>query len=196
MTLNELVAEVNLLTKRPDLVPQVESAIKAATLKTHQANLFPQDVLERHITFGTEAYVHSIDYMSIVPNFRTFKYLVKVDPSSGTGGVFLTLITPEAIFGHSSQYRVDVCYIAGRQLEVRSSTSVKDFIFACYVSPIVTSENFSSWVADIYPYVIIYEAARVISARIGNTAEADEFRVLAKEYLFNLESSAMPNEGE
>ena len=46
MTLAELIAEVYLLTNRPDRVAMTTSAVKAATLKAHKSDFFSKDIHE------------------------------------------------------------------------------------------------------------------------------------------------------
>ena len=85
MTFDELLTEVYLLTSRSDLIDQTKAAIKAATLKAHQSDFYSKDIYERHVELsGDAAYVHSLDYISLISNFRAIKYLRKFDSSDSS----------------------------------------------------------------------------------------------------------------
>lgn len=171
MTFAEILAEVYLLTNRPDLEAETKSAIKAATLKAHYTDFYSKDIYEDYITFDEAAYHQSIDYIALITNFRALKYIRKWDTTNGQPiqgeGCFLKVVTPDNVLDAYHTDRVDICYVAGRNIEIKSSTQLAAVLFGCYVSPIVTESGYSSWVADLYPWAIIFEAARVIFKSIG-----------------------------
>ena len=54
---------------------------------------------------------------------------------------------------------------------------------AAYVHPIVKKGEYCSWVAEQYPYAIIYEACRVLFKTIGFDEQAAVYREqVADEY--------------
>ena len=194
MTFNELLAEVYILTNRPDLVAETKSAIRAATLKMHQTDFYSKDIYETYITLGTAAYVHSIDYISLINNLRSFKYVRKID-SSGEAAAFIEILSPEELFDSYRQAKVDVAYVAGRVLEIKSSTEVDKLLLACYIRPVVTDSGFSSWVAEQYPYAIVYEAARVVFKTIGYDEQSRSYGLLTGEQINLLRASALSDIG-
>ena len=183
MTLTELIAEVYVLTNRPDLVAETASAIKAATLKAHRTDFYSKDIYETGISFNEVNYRQSLDYITLFSNFRAFKYLRKAASAEDDSGTFFTVITPEEVLDSYGIGRTDIAYVAGRVLEIRSSTAFQYAYLGCYVLPIVTSASYSSWVAEQAPFAIIYEACRVVFKSIGYDEQSNTFtRLVAEEY--------------
>lgn len=188
MTFIELVAEVFLLTKRPDLVAQTESAVRAATLKAHQSDFFSKDIFETGVEFDNKSFRQSLDIISFVSNFRALKYLRRVDDTStSTDGIdatgpFFDIITVEETLDSYGVNRTDIAYIAGRTIEIRASVSFDKAVLGGYAYPIVTpSEKYSSWIAEQNPFAIIYESCRVIFKTIGYDEESVAYNALVAE---------------
>jgi hypothetical protein len=183
MTLTELIAEVYVLTNRPDLVAETASAIKAATLKAHKTDFYSKDIYETGISFTESSYKQSLDYITLISNFRALKYLRKADNLTDDSGIFFTVLTPEETIDSYGINRTDIAYVAGRVLEIRSSTEFQYGYLGCYVLPIITAAGYSSWVADLSPFAIIYEACRVVFKSIGYDEQSNTFtRLVAEEY--------------
>ncbi len=183
MTFNELVAEVYLLTNRPDLVAQTESAVKAATLKAHQSDFYSKDIYETGVEFTSAAYIQSLDVINLLSNFRSLKYIRRVTSATDTNGVDITVLTPDAVLDSYGCNKTDIAYVAGRVVEIRSSVSFTNMLLGCYVHPIIRTGAYSSWVAEQHPYAIIREAARVIFKTIGYDEESAAYaQFVAEEY--------------
>ena len=97
MTFDELVAEVYLITNRPDLVNETESAIKAATLKAHKTDFYAKDIYETGVQFDTSDYRQALDYINLISNWRALKYIRRVEDETDDSGTFFDVITPEEI---------------------------------------------------------------------------------------------------
>ena len=195
MTFTELLTEVYLLTNRDDLVAQTKAAVKTATLKAHMSDFYSKDIYEKYIDLGTtDSYVHSFDYISSISNFRSIKYMRKLD-SNNEAGDFIEVIEPEEVLDSYGVARTNIAYVAGRVIEIKSSTEFSKMILGCYVLPITTESNFSSWVAELYPYVIIYEAARVLFKTIGFDEESAAYERLVAEQFILFKASALSDVG-
>lgn len=195
MTFAELLTEVYNITGREDLVSLSKTAIKAATLKAHQTDFYSKDLYETPIQFTSADYVHSLDIISLIPNYRALKYMRKYDTSSLEAGDFFNLITPEEVLDKYNRALLDVCYVAGRVIEIKSSTSFDTILLGAYVSPIVVEANYSSWVADLYPYAIIHEAARFVFASIAMNDEKNAQKEFVAEQYAELRTNALPDYG-
>lgn len=195
MTFDELVAEVHLLTNRPDLVGETKSAVKAATLKAHQSDFYSKDIFETGVEFETADFRQSLDYITLISNFRSLKYFRRVDSATDDAGKFIEIVTPEEILDNYNQNRSDIAYVAGRVLEIRSAASFSKALIGAYVLPIVREGAYNSWVAEQFPYVIAYEAARVIFAMIGQIEESNGQARLVAEQFNLLKMSALSDVG-
>jgi hypothetical protein len=166
----ELCNDVYTITNRPDLIAETKLAVKQATLKMHQVDYFPKDLFETGISFSVPAFIQSIDYKTLIPNWRTFKYLRKYPDSMP--GDFFALLSPEETLDRYAINRDNICYIAGQQLEIRSNTEDTYMIIACYLHPDVTEPGFSSWIASEHPYAIVSDAAASVFKMIGFDEQA------------------------
>ena len=195
MTFDELVAEVYLLTNRPDLVGETKSAVKAATLKAHKSDFYSKDIFETGVEFDTTDYRQSLDYITLLSNFRALKYFRRVENATDDAGTFIEIITPEEVLDSYGEGRTDIAYVAGRVLEIRSAVSFQFALLGAYVLPIVREDDYTSWVAEQFPYSIVYEATRVIFKAIGYDEQAAQITRLVAEEFNLLKLSALTDVG-
>lgn len=177
-TYSDLVANVITITNRPDLVDLTKLAVRHATLKAHKLDFFPKDLYETGIQWQTTAYIQSLEYRTLVPRWRAFKYLRKYDfsTSPGTPGELFKVITPELILDDYNFQKDNVCYLAGESLEIRSNTLDSYMLLGCYRHPDTTETSFDSWIALDQPFAIIYEAARAVFKQTGYDEQAQEMQ--------------------
>lgn len=192
-TLAELISDTYTLTGRPDLVDETKLAVKQATLKLHHSDFYPKDIHETGINWSPAAFVQSLPYKSIVPQWRAFKYLRKYADS--VPGAFFTMLTPEESLDRYAINKDNICYLAGEQIEIRSSTEDEYMLLGCYVHPVLTDEGFSSWLADEHPYAVIYEAAANIFKMIGLDEQAAYMKQTVAEQLQAIKTSQITGVG-
>jgi len=182
MTLAELYAEVYLLTNRDDLVAQTAAAVRSATLKIHQLDYFYKDIFERSIVFPTDSYIQQLEYRPLFPRWRALKYLRKTTAQGFDDGVFFTVIpVPEFVEDSYKINQVDVCYVAGDLIQIRSSSKFQYLIVGCYRNPDITTGTYDSWVALDHPYAIIFEAAKSIFFQVGDSDQFAAYSRMAAE---------------
>lgn len=175
MNLTALINETYGLTNRPDLEAVTKSAVKAATLKMHQMDFWDRDLVERGIQFVDPAFVQTWDVLNDIPRFRALKYIRNVN------GVAFDIITPDHLFDYFNLERVNVAYLSGSSIKIKSRYALQACLTGVYVNPDITDVGFSSWVSISHPYAIIYEAARTVFKNIGLDAEAAEYQRLVAE---------------
>lgn len=183
MTLTELQNEVYLITNRPDLAGRTQSAIRAATLKLHQTDFYYKDLFETGIAFSAAANLQQLEYRTLIPNWRTLKYIRKSDVNSTDSGKFLEIITPELVLDSYGLNRNDVAYATGDVIQIRSSTLLQYIFLGCYVNPNITPSGYSSWIATDHPFAIIYEAAAQIFKQIGKQEEWQAYTLMARDQM-------------
>lgn len=193
-TFTELINDVYTLTNRPDLVGETELAVKAATLKAHQLDFFYKDIEEVGMSFPSADYLQSIDYRSILPRYRALKYIRKTD-ESGIPGAKLRLITPAEFLDRYNFERLDVCYVAGEAIQIKSSTALQYILFGCYLNPNLSAATYNSWVALDHPYAIVYEAAATLFKMTGQDEQSTMFKKLTDEQFQFLRQSNIQAEG-
>jgi hypothetical protein len=82
-----------------------------------------------------------------------------------------------------------------KPVEIKSSTEFNAVLLGCYVSPIVTETGYSSWIADLRPYAIIYEAARFIFGATALQQESNSMKELVAEEYTELKINAVSDYG-
>lgn len=185
-SLASLVNDVYALTNRPDLVGETSLAVRNATLKAHNLDFFDKDLLETGISFDYANTLQSLEYRSLIPRWRALKYLRKyylVSGTDGTPGEMLTVLTPDSLLDSYSKNKENVCYLAGQEIKIRSSTACTHYLLGCYIHPNVTADEYSSWIADEQPAAIIYEAAAIVFKTIGYDEQVATYRnMVLQEY--------------
>jgi len=190
-----LVSDVMTLTNRPDLVNETNLAVKAATLKAHQSDDYIFDFAEYSIQFEAADYYQSLDYKSVIPLWRKPRYLRKYDAIGAAPGAFLSYLEPEKVVDNFGASRQDIFYVAGTNIQIRSSTEFQYLLIGAYLNPDVTTIGFKSWIADDYPFAIIYEATAIIFKTIGYDEQVPVFRGLVGEQLQLLKQHAVTGMG-
>lgn len=186
-TFAELVADVKILTNRPDLDADTKLAVKAATLSLHQCDFFYKDLEETGIQFQASDYTQSWQYRDLFPRFRSLKYFRKSD-SAGAAGSFLAVLTPAEVLDRYGSAREDICYAAGELIQIKSSTELQYAFVGVYNNPNITEDGWNSWIALDHPYAIVYKAAVTIFKAIGFDEQATVYNKLAdeqKQYVVN-----------
>lgn len=195
-TFNQLLSDVYTLTNRPDLVSETTLAVKAATLKAHRSDFYSKDIYETGISFPNLAFRQSLDYVDLIPNLRSFKYVRIVNSSTDDLGCPIEFITPDDVLDSYGQNKTNIAYVAGRSLEMRAAVAFQYALVGAYVLPIVTADiHYTSWVADQFPYAIVYEAARVVFRTIGQMEESNSYAQLVKEEYDILGRTALSDHG-
>ena len=108
-----LCADVYTITNRPDLVAETKLAVRSATLKAHQSDFYPRDIVESGIQFLSSDYIQQFNVYDIFPLYRALKYLRRYD-SSGTGSAaeFYEILTTGEVLDSDGNYRTGIAYIA------------------------------------------------------------------------------------
>ena len=195
MTFDELVAEVHLITNRADLVSDAKTNVKRATLKAHKTDFYSKDIFETGVEFDLIDFRQSLDYISLFSNFRALSYLRRVEDENDDVGKFFDIISPLEVLDAYGRNKVDIAYVAGRVLEIRSSVTFSKILLGAYVYPIVREGAYLSWVAEQFPFSIIHEAARGIFKATGQLDESNAQRELVAEEYAELKLSALSDVG-
>lgn len=181
---------------------EIPLAVQASTLKMHTMEYFFRDIQTAQFKFDAAAYLQVLDLVGI-PRYRNLSYFRKNDPSLAiyqqnptllpplVGSFYglpysilqsmkpLKLIEPNNILDDYNVERTDVFYQAGASLFIKSSTPLTYGLMGWYTFPSVGSDDtgtgYSSWIADQYPFAIIYDAASAVLQGIGMTDAARKF---------------------
>jgi hypothetical protein len=194
-TLASLTADILTIVKRPDLTADIALHLKNALLKAHSADFWLRDLYEDTFQFATPAVNYQLDYKLLVPRWRSIKYLNAVDPfTRDITAKFAPVSIEKAVDGYG--YKRDyVYYLAGSQLQIRTSGQEQYFGFGCYLYPDTTLAT-PSWIADEFPFAIIYEAARTLFKIIGRDEESSSMKELVAEAMAEVRMVGITTVGE
>lgn len=187
-TLASVLAEVYNLTKRPDLASVSTTAVKAATLKAHQKDFFVRDLKEDAVQFLIADFYQQLDYKTLFPYWRAISYARLYDPTAipqpdETSQDF-KLITPSDSFDSYNVMKDRVMYLAGSNFNFKNINAQFQYILVGhYDNPNVTDAGYTSWIADDYPYAIIFEAARYVFKTIAFDEQAAVYEKLCAEQM-------------
>lgn len=184
MNFAELKEEVIAITRRPDLQEQTDAAIKASILKAHQSDYFYNDLKEIAIEFDDARYIQNFDPKPVMPRYRQVKYIRKWEGVTDPTGVgkLLEQVHLENIFDRYGYAKLDVFYMAGPLLQIRTCEPLKYALFGAYVYPKITpTDELDSWIAIDHPWAIIYEACRTLFLGINFQEQSAGMRSLVAE---------------
>lgn len=194
-TLAQLAADVSIITNRPDMANEINLAIRSATLTVHQREFYFRDIMETGIQFSSAEYIQSFEPKTLFPLFRSIKYLRKYDSVGQAPGTILNRITPDQVFDDYVIDYVNVYYSAGAEIQLKMNTQEQFMLFGCYLNPNVTSDGYSSWIADDYPFAIVYMAAAQVFKSLGADVQSNNYASLARDQLIILDTNNIIDTG-
>lgn len=184
MNFGELCQEVYTLTNRPELVNETQLALRRAAIKFHSIDFWLRDKVERTVQFTASSAVQ-LDVTALFERFRKFGHLAPFDPV--TGSVLpcydqgsgqargLKEISPAALFDPYNNNKNDVFYLAGNFLNIKFGSGQSGLYASWYKYPLVQPHNFNSWIAELYPYLLVDEAAGYLFTAMGQIEDAMRF---------------------
>lgn len=185
-SLASLLADVYVITNRPDLVSESTIAVRKATIKCHGADLFEKDLAQQIVTLSPldtpDDFRYQID-LSASPfaRVRQIHYIYEHNiPLTGTEKKFLAREADSILNDYRTELQ-DYYYVIGSQINMRGSKSYSRVRVGYYQVPDTASNTYSSWIADLYPDIIIEEACAAVFKMIGKDEEAASYRKLFEE---------------
>lgn len=205
MNYSDLVNEVYTLTNRPDLVNETASAVKSATLRAHHVDYFYKDIVEMSYQFPVLQFWQQLQ-LSQLPGFRSLKYLRKFYPGTSPqnppqqdgspnnlpplyggyyapganlpDGRFFEIITPEEVLDSYGINRIDIAYIGGQTINLRSGDTFQTLLTGYYAHPSIIPANWNSWISAEFPYAIVFAAAATVFKTIGYDEQNQQYQAL------------------
>lgn len=168
LKLTQLTELVLSLTSRPDLVKQTEVAIKTATMQAHLSDEYYKDKVIVDISpAATQEGAYSVD-ISSVPFVRFRKVLQLLDVPHMRE---FAIVEATDLFSEQFSNRVNVCYQAGMALNIIGS-GVGNLRCVYISNPDLTTEGYSSWIAEEREDLIAYGATAIIQDLTGRREES------------------------
>jgi hypothetical protein len=183
MTHDELLSEIYFTTKRPDLVGQTRSALRTATMFAHRTDNYWRDLVENVLVpiSAAEGVILTQDYM---PRMRS---IASCYPKDGDrrGRELERRDIDDLLDDYNSPRRH---WFYGHSAGIRYNTELllPTLCVSYYRDPNVNPASYDSWIADIYPDVIIKWAGALVMRSTGHKEEADAELQVAQSMLQEL----------
>lgn len=176
----ELCNNVVLMTNRPELSSQIQLAVQRATLRAHMLDFWLRDRFEKQVTFQVAGNAFQLDTAVELERWRKFAYIKPFDPVSGLPIIIgeketLEEVSPDKLFTSVRALKTDCFYTSGSMANIKTSVQCYAFLTGWYKYPSVALGKYSSWIADMLPFVIEEEAAGKIMVATGKVEEGNKF---------------------
>jgi hypothetical protein len=195
MNLVELQEKVIEITNRPDLAALTFSAIQSATLKAHRFDYFPKDLFQGVIDTGASSAEKELSTTLALPRFRTLNFVRVYDIPTAKPTVEFNIIDALNLNDAYGVQRPNVAFLAGDNIRLKAAAAFQHIYISYYIDPIITTAGYSSWVANSFPFAIIYEAAAQIFRSIGQMEKFRTQRELVSDELTILRTTSIQQVG-
>jgi hypothetical protein len=183
MTYDEILSEVYLYTKRPDLVARTRSAVRTATLFAHRTDNYWRDLADG-ILIPVSAAEGNISLQDYLPRFRSLNSIYPVD--GDRRGPDLERRDADDLLDEYRSKRTHWFYGHANGIRYHTALLLPNMRVSYWRDPAVDPDTFDSWIARIYPDVIIHWAASLVMRSVGHREEADAELQMAQSLLQEL----------
>lgn len=181
---DSMVQDVITLTARPDLEAEVELAMRTATNSAHLTDAYARDYQMLPVQLPNASYQTSLDIPTLFPRLRGLASIQPLDVNNlpiQSPGNSIEVIELGDIYDDFGAVKNNVAYLAGDKLNIRSSVNSNGYLIGWFSAPNTRRENYSSWIAQLYPDVILYWAASIVLDTNGNEAKAAKYMKMTVE---------------
>lgn len=174
-----ILEDIYALTARRDLDVETELALRTATVNAHLCDAFPRDLFVSQVQLPNAAYMASLNIPTLFPGLRGLSQIRPLDsqmlPMVLSPENQLEIIELGDIYDDYGQLKNQVVYLAGDSVNVRSFMNCYGFLVSWFKSPLLRRAEYNSWIAQLYPTVIVYWAASIVLDTNGNESKAKKY---------------------
>lgn len=181
-TFSDLVTQVVDITDRGESTAMIQLAIAKATLKAHLADFWLKDMVEVKVPPGEVIGQRIQIFLSdnVFNGFRAIGYINGYDDVTDPGNptVMQEFVenAPSNIRNIYGVNKLDVYYLAGDVLTLLAGVVPPKFLIGFWKIPPVQAANYKSWIAEMYPPIIVDEACGEVFGSVGDADEAKRRR--------------------
>lgn len=176
---DSMVADIVGLTARPDLEQEIAIALRTATSNAHLSDAYARDYQSTPVQLPNASYLTSLDVPTLFPRMRGVGAIQALNsnyqPILLTAANRINIIELGDIYDEYGSLRNNVAYLAGDKLNIRTSMNTNGYLVSWYAAPNTRRDYYSSWIAQLYPDVILYWAASIVLDTNGNEAKAAKY---------------------
>lgn len=182
-----LVNEVIEETKRPDLRNRIVQQIRSSTQAVHLSERWPRDLVIETINFNEPGYKVEVELANL-PRFRKVDALYPIVDGIPRSDMQLREVDVFNRVDEAGTLISNYYYVVANKLVMGFDTPYTAAELVYLRNPDCLGANYSSWIAEDYPYLIIYHAAATILKRVGarelgakcEEQASEEFRLLQR----------------
>ena len=173
---DSMIGDINSLSGRPDLADETQLALRTATNNAHFCDAFPRDLVTTSVQLPNASYLTQLDLPTQFPKLRGLSQLrplgADYQPVNLPLDQQIKIIELGDIYDDYGAVKTNIAYLAGDKINIRSLHNSYGFIVDWYKAPLVRREEYNSWIAQLYPDVIVYWAASIVLDISGNEEKA------------------------
>jgi hypothetical protein len=175
------INDIITITNRPELTAETALALRQATLRAHACAHFIRDLVVSAIPNSdlSQAFTNLTIDISTLARFRDVSGVKLLD----VNGNVLTYPAVDVVeigdiyepgYEDRGILRQNICWLAGTNLNIYSGGGNYGAEVTWFQAPKLSSDVYDSWIAQMFPDVIIWEACYFIWNRSGNDNKAKE----------------------
>lgn len=185
MNLAELTQELATELRRPDMIDRIRSFVRSVVVQCHAATQFQRDLVEEVVQVPSPAPVIKItqpprlrSLLSIAP-CDVFGNLIKTaNPEGG-----YTIRHPADVVTQSGHQMVDIAYIAGPTITIRSAVNCSYLFLQYFQTPDIKDELTETWIMEQFPDLIKAGVRARYYQAINNPQAAAESQLFQSDML-------------
>lgn len=198
-TWDEMYADVVTLTKRPDRAEETTLALKTATRNAHFSAHYPRDIVTQLVQLPNQVYLIALDVQTQFPRLRDFN-IVRLCDVNYSPVEYPEIEIKELGDIYNPEYRTllnNIAYVAGTSFNVRSDTGFYGLLVEYFAAPVVNPDNgYNSWIAQLAPDAIIFDAAATVCALTGDEEKAARYKqMVEKVFIPQLQANFLLGQG-
>jgi hypothetical protein len=179
--------DVITLTGRPDLADETAVAIRTATLSIHGRTNWPRDLQTQLVKLPNSSNITALDIQVLFPRFRGLASVritdVNFSPINGPDAIIEPVEVGDIYDPIYGQLRNNIAYVGGTTLNIRNYTACYGYLVDYYSIPQVRRDAYSSWIAQLSPDAIVYQAASIVLSTNGNEEKAKAYSNMVEKQL-------------
>lgn len=173
---DQQVADITTLVKRPDLTAEIQLAVRMGTLRAHLSDTYVRDL----VTTQTPVLTASQTLLQVATSttLQRFRGVSQVQLLDVNGNVLdqpeIECVEPGEIYepGYDGVRKPYIAWLAGTALNIYAASGMYGAQIVWYQSPNVTRATYDSWIAQLFPDIVVWEGAYYLWTLTGNQEKA------------------------
>jgi hypothetical protein len=182
---DDLIGEVNSLTKRPDLVTYSNLALRQAVRTAHKSGKFWRDIVSVTVNIAQDT-VQELDILANTTRFRQAAYV-----KAGTCDIYYDPVTIDDLLDADKFVRQDIYWAFGSIIKIRACSPQDSYELAYFQYPDVNPSTFNDWIADQHRDLLTMWAAMTVLGSVGEQEIRGNLEKLALLQLADLQQDSL-----